>query len=81
MNVSSQFSNKWNPSLYDTLIEHYLHLWHGANDTTVRLYYEQKIMATLQSPDINYNKNQALILCSMRNFKSGILHLLEENKL
>lgn len=68
--------------MYNTLIEHYLHLWSSnANDATVRLHYEQKIMSTLQSVDVNYDKNQALILCSMRNFKPGILYLLEENKL
>ncbi|KAK7575939.1 hypothetical protein V9T40_012225 [Parthenolecanium corni] len=77
----TEFSHKWNTSVYNTLIEHYLQLWHESKDITVSLQYEQKIMNTLQSTEICYDKNQALILCSARNFKPGLLHLLEENKL
>ncbi|XKL60972.1 hypothetical protein PGB90_008029 [Kerria lacca] len=76
-----KFSSKWSTSIYNTLIEHYLHLWYDSNDVTVKLQYEQQVLNTLQSSEINYDKNQALILCSMRNFKSGILYLLEENKM
>lgn len=76
-----QYSNKWDISVYNTLIEHYLHLWYNSSDITVKRQYEQKLITMLQSSEINYDKNQALILCTMRNFKPGILHLLEENKL
>ncbi|XP_065218314.1 vacuolar protein sorting-associated protein 11 homolog [Planococcus citri] len=76
----TQFSSKWSSSVYNTLIEHYLHLWFSSTDISEKLLNEQKIMATLQSPEINYDKNQALLLCTIRNFKAGLLFLLEENK-
>ena len=66
--------------MYNTLIEHYLHIWFSSTDISEKLVNEQKIISTLQSPEINYDKNQAMLLCTMRNFKPGLLYLLEENK-
>ncbi|KAL1122315.1 hypothetical protein AAG570_003720 [Ranatra chinensis] len=76
-----QISSKWSPHIYTTLLEHYIHVWGKQTDHHARLQYEQKIMRLLESPDASYDKLQALILCKAANFKSGILHLYEQNKM
>ena len=67
--------------MYNTLIEHYLHVWASLADPTSKTQYEQKIVRLLQNSEANYDKDQTLILCQIQNFKSGILYLYEESKL
>lgn len=72
---------KWSTLVYNTLIEHYLHVWSSLTDPTSKTQYEQKIVRLLQNSEANYDKDQTLILCQIHNFKSGILYLYEESKL
>lgn len=72
---------KWSTLVYNTLIEHYLHVWASLTDPTSKTQYEQKILHVLQNSEANYDKDQTLILCQIHNFKSGILYLYEESKL
>ncbi|PSN48268.1 hypothetical protein C0J52_03049, partial [Blattella germanica] len=72
---------KWSTLVYNTLIEHYLHVWNSLTDPSSKTQYEQKIVRLLQNSEANYDKDQTLILCQIHNFKSGILYLYEESKL
>ncbi|XP_066993542.2 vacuolar protein sorting-associated protein 11 homolog [Anabrus simplex] len=76
-----QVQSSWSTLVYNTLIEHYLHLWVAAGTPVERAQLEGKVIRLLQSPDANYDKDQTLILCQIHNFRSGILHLYEESKL
>lgn len=67
--------------VYNALIEHYIHVWAKLKSATDKAEYEEKIMKVLRNPEANYDKDQTLIICQMLGFKSGILHLYEENKL
>ncbi|XP_047107852.1 vacuolar protein sorting-associated protein 11 homolog isoform X3 [Schistocerca piceifrons] len=72
---------KWSTLVYNTLIEHYLHLWESLSDVTSKCTVEQKVVRLLQNSEANYDKDQTLILCQIHNFRSGILYLYEEGKL
>lgn len=72
---------RWSTLVYNTLVEHYLHVWASLTDPTSKTQYEQKIVRLLQNSEANYDKDQTLILCQIQNFKSGILYLYEESKL
>lgn len=72
---------KWSTLVYNTLIEHYLHLWESLSDVTSKSTVEQKVVRLLQNSEANYDKDQTLILCQIHNFRSGILYLYEEGKL
>lgn len=76
-----QVQPRWSTLVYNTLIEHYLHVWASLTDPTSKTQYEQKIVRLLQNSEANYDKDQTLILCQIQNFKSGILYLYEESKL
>ncbi|XP_045478377.1 vacuolar protein sorting-associated protein 11 homolog [Harmonia axyridis] len=65
--------------VYNTLLEHYLHVW--TNSQNERTRWCQKILKMLQNPDIKYDKSQALVVCHMHSFSEGILYLYEEQKL
>lgn len=67
--------------MYNTLIEHYLHLWSAQDNYVTKVQYEQKILRLLQSSEVCYDKDQILILCHQHNFRRGLLFLYEENKL
>lgn len=70
------------PLIYNTLIEHYIHVWANIKaDDKEKKECEQKIVKLLKSPDANYDKDQTLIVCQMLRFKPGIVFLYEENKL
>lgn len=72
----------WSTLIYNTLIEHHLHVWSSFKDKpTLRETYEQKVVKLLQNSEANYDKDQTLIVCLMLNFKPGILYLYEEYKL
>nr|CAD7409648.1 unnamed protein product [Timema poppensis] len=72
---------RWSALVYNTLIEHYLHVWSSLEDAVSRAQCEQKIVRLLQNSEANYDKDQTLILCQIHNFRSGILYLYEESKL
>ncbi|KAM3965678.1 vacuolar protein sorting 11 isoform 2-T2 [Aphomia sociella] len=66
--------------VYNTLIEHYIHVWAKASGSDKSIY-EQKVLKILKDFEANYDKDQTLIICQMLGFKAGILYLYEENKL
>ncbi|XP_051174547.1 vacuolar protein sorting-associated protein 11 homolog [Leptopilina boulardi] len=72
---------KWSTLVYNTLVEHYLHVWSALNDEISKLQYEQKVVRLLQNSNACYDKDQILILCHQHNFRRGILYLYEERKL
>nr|XP_008196910.1 PREDICTED: vacuolar protein sorting-associated protein 11 homolog [Tribolium castaneum] len=67
--------------VYNTLLEHYLHVWGNLENVSERNKYAQKTLKLLQNPDIKYDKSQALVVCHMHSFSEGILYLYEEQKL
>ncbi|CAK9817084.1 Vacuolar protein sorting-associated protein 11 homolog [Anthophora quadrimaculata] len=73
-------NTKWSTLVYNTLVEHYLHLW-SASDSDTKVQYEQKIVRLLQSLEACYDKDQILILCHQHNFSHGLLFLYEKSEL
>lgn len=73
--------SKWSTLVYNTLVEHYLHVWSALESEVAKLQYEQKVVRLLQSSEASYDKDQILILCHQHNFRRGILFLYEERKL
>ncbi|GJQ72175.1 hypothetical protein Trydic_g3267 [Trypoxylus dichotomus] len=67
--------------VYDTLLEHYLHVWDFFIDGPEKAKYSQKILKLLQNSESKYDKPQALVVCHMHGFSAGILYLYEEQKL
>ncbi|RZC36529.1 vacuolar protein sorting-associated protein 11 -like, partial [Asbolus verrucosus] len=67
--------------VYNTLLEHYLHVWGNLENVAEKNKYSQKTLKLLQNPDIKYDKSQALVVCHMHSFSEGILYLYEEQKL
>lgn len=67
--------------VYDTLLEHYLHVWESLSEGVEKDKYADKTLKLLQNPDAKCDKAQALIVCHMHGFSKGILHLYEEQKL
>lgn len=74
--------SNWSTLVYNTLIEHHLHVWSGMKDKlSLKDAYEHKVVRLLQNTEANYDKDQTLIICQMLNFKPGMLYLYEESKL
>ncbi|XP_015430212.1 PREDICTED: vacuolar protein sorting-associated protein 11 homolog [Dufourea novaeangliae] len=67
--------------VYNTLVEHYLHVWSALDNDVAKVQYEQKIVRLLQNSEACYDKDQILILCHQHNFRRGLLFLYEESKL
>lgn len=74
-------SYRWSTLIYNTLVEHYLHVWSALDNDVAKLQYEQKIVRLLQNSEARYDKDQILILCHQHNFRKGLLFLYEESKL
>ncbi|XP_017759291.1 PREDICTED: vacuolar protein sorting-associated protein 11 homolog [Eufriesea mexicana] len=72
---------KWSTLVYNTLVEHYLHVWSALDNDVAKIQCEQKIIRLLQNSEACYDKDQILILCHQHNFKRGLLFLYEESKL
>ncbi|CAD6232599.1 GSCOCG00006969001-RA-CDS [Cotesia congregata] len=72
---------KWSTLVYNTLVEHYLHVWEAQEADVTKLQYEQKVIRLLQNSEACYDKDQILILCHQHNFRRGLLYLYEERKL
>ncbi|XP_029051219.2 vacuolar protein sorting-associated protein 11 homolog isoform X3 [Osmia bicornis bicornis] len=72
---------KWSTLVYNTLVEHYLHVWSALDNDVAKVQYEQKIIRLLQSSEACYDKDQILILCHQHSFRRGLLFLYEESKL
>ncbi|XP_012278294.1 vacuolar protein sorting-associated protein 11 homolog isoform X2 [Orussus abietinus] len=77
----TKFDIKWSTLVYNTLVEHYLHVWSALENEVSKLQYEQKVVRVLQSSEACYDKEQILILCRQHNFRKGLLFLYEEKKL
>ncbi|CAH1183052.1 unnamed protein product [Ceutorhynchus assimilis] len=69
------------PSVYNTLLEHYLHVWATVEVVSERNKLTQNVLELLQNPDIRLDKSHALVVCNMHSFSEGILYLYEEQKL
>ncbi|KAJ8946786.1 hypothetical protein NQ314_008769 [Rhamnusium bicolor] len=67
--------------VYNTLLEHYLHVWSNLENIADKNKLAQKTLKLLQNPDVKYDKSQALVVCHMHSFREGILYLYEEQKL
>ncbi|XP_072393967.1 vacuolar protein sorting-associated protein 11 homolog [Diabrotica undecimpunctata] len=67
--------------VYNTLLEHYLHVWASLENIADKNKLSQKILKLMQNPDVKYDKSQALVVCHMHSFREGILYLYEEQKL
>ncbi|KAJ8916872.1 hypothetical protein NQ315_005879 [Exocentrus adspersus] len=67
--------------VHNTLLEHYLHVWSNLETVSEKNKLAEKILKFLQSPDVKYDKTQALVVCHMHSFREGILYLYEEQKL
>lgn len=72
---------RWSTLIYNTLVEHYLHVWSALDNDVAKLQYEQKVVRLLQNSEARYDKDQILILCHQHNFRKGLLFLYEESKL
>ncbi|XP_070156564.1 vacuolar protein sorting-associated protein 11 homolog isoform X1 [Polyergus mexicanus] len=72
---------RWSTLVYNTLVEHYLHVWSALDNDVAKIQYEQKIVRLLQNSEAHYDKDQILILCHQHNFRKGLLFLYEESKL
>ncbi|XP_034943521.1 vacuolar protein sorting-associated protein 11 homolog [Chelonus insularis] len=72
---------RWSTLVYNTLVEHYLHVWNALDSKVTKLQYEQKVIRLLQNSEACYDKDQILILCHQHNFRRGLLFLYEEKKL
>lgn len=62
-------------SVYNTLIEHYLHRWKTDKRANTRL------MDILQNNADVYDRNHALVLCNAYEYWPGIMFIYEEQKL
>ncbi|CAG9857975.1 unnamed protein product [Phyllotreta striolata] len=62
--------------VYNTLLEHYLHVWSNSENVSDKNKLSQKILKLMQNPDVDYDKSQALVVCHMNSFKDGICILV-----
>ncbi|XP_076626733.1 vacuolar protein sorting 11 [Colletes latitarsis] len=76
-----KLDTKWSTLVYNTLVEHYLHVWSALDNDVAKVQFEQKIVRLLQNSEACYDKDQILILCHQHNFRRGLLFLYEESKL
>lgn len=67
--------------VYNTLIEHYLRVWKTDSRAETRLMEILRRPATNDEPNIPYDPNHVLILCSTYDFWPGIMHIYEEQQL
>ncbi|XP_063984513.1 vacuolar protein sorting-associated protein 11 homolog [Diachasmimorpha longicaudata] len=72
---------KWSTMVYNTLVEHYLHIWGAQSSEVMNVQYEQKVIRLLQSSEASFDRDQILVLCHQHNFRKGVLFLYEERKL
>ncbi|XP_066259666.1 vacuolar protein sorting-associated protein 11 homolog [Euwallacea similis] len=69
------------PSVYGTLLEHYLQVWANTEGTNEKHRLSQRILELLQNPDVKLDKSHALVVCNMHSFSEGILYIYEEKNL
>ncbi|XP_060522802.1 vacuolar protein sorting-associated protein 11 homolog isoform X2 [Cylas formicarius] len=67
--------------VYNTLLEHYVHVWSNLESVGEKNKFSQKILKLLQEPETKCDKSQALVVCHMHSFSEGILYLYQEQKL
>lgn len=73
--------NSLSITVYNTLLEHYIHVWSNLESTAEKNKMSQKTLKFMQNPDVKYDKSQALVVCHMHFFREGILYLYEDQKL
>lgn len=65
-------------ALYNSLIEHYLELWKGADE---KAFYEQRLVELIKNCNQLYDDNHVLVLCQTYEFGAGAMLIYEEKKL
>lgn len=73
--------NNLGANVYNTLFEHYIHVWSNLENVADKNKMSQKSLKFIQNPDVKYDKTQALVVCHMHSFREGILYLYEDQKL
>lgn len=73
--------NTLSTNVYNTLLEHYIHVWSNSENIADKNKMSQKTLKFMQKPDVKYDKSQALVVCHMHSFREGILYLYEDQKL
>lgn len=73
--------NTLSSNVYNTLLEHYIHVWSNLESVAEKNKMSQKTLKFMQKPDVKYDKSQALVVCHMHSFREGILYLYEDQKL
>lgn len=66
--------------VYNTLIEHYLRSWKTDSKVEKRLLEILRISSS-DEPNLQYDRNHVLILCSTYEFWPGVMLIYEEQKL
>ncbi len=73
---------KCNQGVYNTLIEHYLTLWHCKEIAPeAKRTYEQRLLDLITNCEENFDKNHVLVLCQTYQFWMGVMLIYEELKL
>lgn len=67
--------------VYNTLIEHYLRCWKTDARAEKRLLEILRRTSTDDEPNLPYDRNHVLILCSTYEFWPGIMYIYEEQQL
>lgn len=67
--------------VYNTLIEHYLRCWKTDARAETRLLEILRRASTNDEPNLPYDRNHVLILCSTYEFWPGIMYIYEEQQL
>lgn len=67
--------------VYNTLIEHYLRCWKSDARAEKRLLEILRRTSTDGEPNLPYDRNHVLILCSTYEFWPGIMYIYEEQQL
>lgn len=68
-------------ALYNTLLDLYLRQHKETSDPVAKADYEKRILALLQTPDADYNVQQAMVLCKLNSFDEGLLYLYQRLQL
>lgn len=73
--------NNCSQLVYNTLIEHYLRCWKTDPRSEKRLVEILRRTSTNDEPNLPYDRNHILILCSTYEFWPGIMYIYEEQQL
>jgi len=65
-------------TVYSTLIEYSLYCWASCADTSTKTTKQREVMELLQAEEVQYNRDQALLLCRQTGFTPGLLLLYQQ---